>query len=133
MNFQKITNKKLYHEYTKRHLALANTLSDGAGTKNDHNEYYVLGLIIDDYHRSQTNPFADLTPVDFLKHVMEENGYSGYKIYKEIGISQSVISDILNYKRGFSKDVIRKLSEKFNVPQEAFLKDYELTGKKERV
>jgi len=31
--------------------------------------------------------------------------------------SQSVISDIINYKRGFSKDVIRKLENKFGIAQ----------------
>ncbi len=64
---------------------------------------------------------------------MEENAYSGYKLSKDLGISQSVISDIINYKRGFSKDLIRKLSAKFGVGQASFLKQYELIGKDSNV
>ena len=41
-------------------------------------EYYILDLIIEDYHDKQTNPFETLTPVDLLKALMDEKGYSGY-------------------------------------------------------
>ena len=55
------------------------------------------------------------------------------KLCKELEISQSVISDIFHYKRGFSKDVIRKLANKFNVGEASFLKEYELFGKESNV
>jgi HTH-type transcriptional regulator/antitoxin HigA len=64
---------------------------------------------------------------------MDEYGYSGYKLSKELSIPQSTISDILNYRRGFSKDLIRKFASKFNLNQESFFKEYELINKASRV
>lgn len=129
MKYSEIVNKKQYSEYCDRHLELGNLLGKGKADADMKNEYYILDLIIEDYQRKQTNPFEKLTPVDLLKALMEENGYSGYKLSRELNISQSVISEILNYKRGFSKDVITKLSEKFKVGKDSFLKEYELIGK----
>lgn len=129
MKYSEIVNKKQYNEYCDRHLELGKLLGAGKGTTEMEGEYYILDLIIEDYHSKRNNPFEKLTPVDLLKALMDENGYSGYKLSKELSISQSVISDILNYKRGFSKDVINKLSKKFGVGKASFLKDYELIGK----
>lgn len=133
MKYSKIENKKQYREYCDRHLELGNILGAGKGNADMENEYYVIDLIIEDYHNSQTNPFEKLTPVDLLKALMKENGYSGYKLSRELKISQSVISDIVNYKRGFSKDVIRKIADKFGIGQQSFLKEYELIGKESNV
>ena len=43
-------------------------------------------------------------------------------------ISRGYVSDILNGKKGLSKDVIRKLAARFKVSQEAFNRPYKLTG-----
>jgi HTH-type transcriptional regulator/antitoxin HigA len=43
-----------------------------------------------------------------------------------LGISKSYVSEILNYKKGFSKSVIRLLSTYFKVSQEAFNRPYAL-------
>ena len=129
MKYSEIVNKKQYQEYCNIHLKLGKVLGSGKSNADMDREYYVLDLIIEDYQNKQTNPFEELTPVDLLKALMAEHGYTGYKLHKELGISQSVISDIINYKREFSKDVIRKLSDKFNIGKASFLKEYELTGR----
>lgn len=43
-----------------------------------------------------------------------------------LDISKGYVSDILNYKKGLSKEVIRKLAEFFKVSQEAFNRPYKL-------
>jgi HTH-type transcriptional regulator / antitoxin HigA len=133
MKYSEIENKEKYRAYCNQHMELGNLLGSGKGDEDMESEYYILDLIIEDYHRKQKNPFDNLTPVDLLKALMTENGYSGYKLSKELGISQSIISDILHYKRGFSKDMIRKLASKFGVGQQSFLKEYELIGKESNV
>ena len=133
MKYSKIENKKQYKEYLERHLELGNILSTKKGNKDMEGEYYILDLIIEDYHDNQTNPFDNLTPVDLLIALMKENDYTAYKLCKELAIPQSVISDIVNYKRGFSKDVMRKLAKKFGVGEQSFLKEYELIGKESSV
>lgn len=133
MKYSEILTKKQYDEYCKQHLELGKKLSAGIENDDMESDYYVLQLIIDDYSRKQNNPFDALTPVDLLKALMDEYGYSGYKLSKELSIPQSTISDILNYRRGFSKDLIRKFASKFNLNQESFFKEYELINKASRV
>lgn len=41
-----------------------------------------------------------------------------------LGVSKGLISDILNYKKGLSKEMIRLLSAEFKVSQEAFNRPY---------
>ena len=133
MKYSEILNKKQYGEYCKEHLELGRILSSGHGDADMENDFYVLHLIIEDYTRKQQSPFDKLTPVDLLKALMAEYGYSGYKLSKELNIPQSTISDILNYRRGFSKDLIRKFAEKFKLSQDSFLKEYELINKESHV
>lgn len=133
MKYSKIKNKKQYNEYCNRHLELGKVLGSGKGSADMKNEYYILDLIIEDYTSKQKNPFEKIEPVDLLKALMEEYGYSGYKLSKELKVPQSIISDILNYKRGFSKDLIRKFAEKFKLSPESFLKEYELINKESNV
>jgi HTH-type transcriptional regulator/antitoxin HigA len=133
MKYAEIVTKKQYDEYCKQHLELGKILSAGKGNDDTESDYYVLDLIIEDYTRKQKNPFDALTPVDLLKALMVQSGYSGYKLSKELSIPQSTISDILNYRRGFSKDLIRKFAHKFELSQESFLKEYELINKESHV
>jgi len=133
MKYSEIETKTQYKEYCNRHLELGNILSKGLGNEEIENEYYIIDLIIEDYHRKQKSPFDGLTPVDLLKALMNEYGYTGYKLSKELHVSQSVISDILHYKRGFSKDLIRKLAYKFGIGEHSFLKEYELIGRESNV
>ncbi len=42
------------------------------------------------------------------------------------GISKGYISDILHYKKGLSKELIRKLAVHFKVSQGAFNRPYKL-------
>ena len=43
-----------------------------------------------------------------------------------LNISKGYVSEFLNYKKGLSKEVIRKLSGYFKVSQEAFNRAYKL-------
>lgn len=126
MKYSEIINKKQYKEYCRRHLELGKILGAGKGNDDIESEYYILNLIIEDYTRKIKSPFAGLTPVDLLKALMKEHGYTGYKLSKELEIPQSILSDILNYKRGFSKELIRKFATKFGLSPESFFKEYDL-------
>ena len=45
-----------------------------------------------------------------------------------LNVSKGYISEILHYKKGLSKDVIRKLADHFKVSQEAFNRPYKLVS-----
>ena len=57
---------------------------------------------------------------------MNENKLKAVDLVKTLEISKSFMSDILNYRRGLSKDIIRKISDHFKMSQEAFNKPYKL-------
>jgi hypothetical protein len=48
-------------------------------------------------------------------------------------VSEGLVSDILKYKKGFSKESIRVLSEYFKVGQEAFNRPYSLKTQESRL
>lgn len=49
--------------------------------------------------------------------------YRNTSIYK---VSKDLVLDVLNYKKGFSKGVIRKLGNHFKLNQEAFNRSHAL-------
>ena len=57
---------------------------------------------------------------------MEERPLKSKDLVVILDVSKGYVSDILNYKKGLSKDVIRKLAEHFKVSQEAFNRPYKL-------
>jgi antitoxin component HigA of HigAB toxin-antitoxin module len=61
-------------------------------------------------------------PIERLVALMKTNKIRPSDLASAIHISQSVMSDILNYKMELSEDIISKLSEKFIVPPKTFHK-----------
>jgi HTH-type transcriptional regulator/antitoxin HigA len=58
---------------------------------------------------------------------MKENKLRATALAAELEFSKSLLSDILHYRRGFSREIIRKLSARFKVSQELFNRPYKLT------
>ncbi|OYX94200.1 MAG: transcriptional regulator, partial [Sphingobacteriia bacterium 35-40-5] len=67
-----------------------------------------------------------LDPVQLIQSLMEEHQLKAKDLVEILRISKGYVSDILNYKKGLSKDVIRKLAFHFKVSQEAFNRPYSL-------
>jgi len=78
-----------------------------------------------DEENSKSN---DIHPVEMLKTLMAMHDINNEELSKRTGIDKTVLSKILNYKKGFSKDVIRELATYFKVNQEAFNRPYSLVG-----
>jgi HTH-type transcriptional regulator/antitoxin HigA len=57
---------------------------------------------------------------------MKEHNLKAKDLASILEISKGYISDILHYKKGLSKEVIRKLADYFKVSQEAFNRPYKL-------
>jgi len=55
---------------------------------------------------------------------MKENGLKAVDLANQLGVSKSLISDILHYRRGFSREITRKLADRFKVSQELFNRPY---------
>lgn len=85
----------------------------------------LLTLLIEKWDEEH-NSFSDADPIEMLKYLMTENKLKAVDLAGILGISKSLMSDILNYRRGLSKEIIRKLSDHFKLSQETFNKPYKL-------
>lgn len=122
LKYKVIKTKKQYKEYTN---ILEELVFTKAKTKVTKEEIELLTLLIE-FWDNKHNPLDDFDPVQLLKYLMNENKISQTELTKILDISKGLVSEILNYKKGMSKDVIRKLANYFKVSQESFNRNYEL-------
>ena len=120
LKYSVIKSAEQYDSYCS---ALESLLELHSSEKNIGEEIELLELLIskyDDEHRSIR--FAN--PVELLKSLMDEHELKASDLVNILGVSKGLVSDILNYKKGFSKESIRKLSAYFKVSQEVFNRPY---------
>jgi len=117
-----IKSEEQYVEYCN----LLEDLSNESSTPINENRIELLELIIEKYNETQ---FAGRLkdPIIFLKELLDTHGISQQQLADELGVSKATMSLVFNYKRGLSKDVIRKLSKKFSIRQEVFNTPYRLS------
>lgn len=118
-----IKNKEQYFAYCNFLEALVDLADQNTAVED---EIDLLTLLIEKYDEEH-NSFAALDPIRLLKSFMEDHHLNATALSGILGISKGYVSDILNYKKGLSKDVIRKLSEYFKVRQDAFNRPYPLS------
>lgn len=87
----------------------------------------LLQVLIEKWDRDHST-FAEADPIESLCFLMKSHKIKSVQLAKDLGISPSLVSDILNYRRGLSKENIRKLSDRFAVSQELFNRPYPLTA-----
>jgi len=88
-------------------------------------EVDLLTLLIEKYDEEHTI-FKESDPVALLRSFMNDHKLKAQDMTGILGITKGYVSDILNYKKGLSKHVIRKLADHFKVRQEAFNRPYKL-------
>jgi len=122
--YKVIKTKKQYFDYCNQleELVVLKTKS-----KEQKDAIELLTLLIEKWD-DEHNTFTDANPIEILRYLMEENKLKSVEMATSLGISKSLFSDIINYRRGLSKEVIRKLSEQFKVSQELFNKPYKLVS-----
>lgn len=121
MNYTIIKTAKQYKEYSARVMKLASEKP----LKNVQDEIELLEMLIDKWEKEHFQS-KNMDPIQLLKYLMDNRNMAREELIGLLGISKSAVSQILNYKKGLSKDVIRKLSEFFKVSQEAFNRNYSL-------
>jgi HTH-type transcriptional regulator / antitoxin HigA len=92
-------------------------------TKEMKEKIELLTLLIEKWD-NEHNTLSSLDPVELLEYLMKENKISQIELAKFLGVSKGLVSEILSYKKGMSKEIIRKLASKFKLSQEAFNKEY---------
>ncbi len=118
-----IRNKAQYNQYCDQ----LETLLAQENNEALQDEIDLLTLLIEKYDEEH-NTFKESDPIMLLRSFMQDHHLKAQDIAEILGISKGYISDILNYKKGLSKEVIRKLAERFKVRQEAFNRPYKLVS-----
>jgi HTH-type transcriptional regulator / antitoxin HigA len=117
-----IKSRQQYDDYCK----VLEKLLEGNDKQEDlRDETELLTLLIEKWD-SEHSTINEADPVELLHFLMNENDLKAKDLVGILGVSKGLVSDILNYKKGISKDIIRILSKHFKVSQEAFNRPYRL-------
>ncbi|GAB4243629.1 MAG: hypothetical protein Tsb0034_21520 [Ekhidna sp.] len=122
LKYKVIKSRKQYDEYCQLLEQLA---SQDAITPEVEEEMELLTVLIEKYDQ-ENNTFDEVDPIQLLSSLMEDHNLKAKDLVAILGVSKGLVSDILNYKKGLSKEVIRKLAEHFSMNQEAFNRPYKL-------
>lgn len=88
-------------------------------------EIDLLTLLIEKWD-SEHNSLNDSDPIALLKSLIADHHLKAKDLAVILDLTKGSVSKILNYHKGLSKDIIRRLSEYFKVSQEAFNRPYKL-------
>ncbi len=128
MQTLKYTVIKTTTQYKTCCKILEQLLSNTKPSKAIRDEIELLTLLIEKYQQVHfSTPDAD--PVCLIRQLMAANHIKATELAALLGVSKGLMSDILHYKKGLSKLVIRKLSVHFKLNQEAFNRPYKLIVK----
>jgi len=93
---------------------------------SNRDEIELLTFLIEKWDQEH-NTFEDMDPVELLHTLMKEHKLKSKDLVTILNVSKGLVSDILHYKKGLSKEIIRALSAYFKISQEAFNRPYKLT------
>jgi len=86
----------------------------------------IIILLIEDYEK-RVRPIEAPDPIEFIQQVMEDRGLTRKDMESIIG-PRGRVSDILTKKRPLTLDMIRRLSEKMQLPTDILVRPYRTTG-----
>lgn len=122
LKYKVIKSKVQYRDYSN---SLEELVSSGLKDRDTKDEIALLTLLIEKWDAEHTG-FNDVDPVQLLHSLMDDHNMKAKDLVELLEISKGYVSDILNRKKGLSKDVIRKLAVHFKVSHEAFNRHYKL-------
>jgi len=122
LKYKIIKTDRQYNEYCNK---LEQLVMSSTTHKAVQDEIDLLTLLIEKYD-AEHNTFTELDPIALIHSLMGDKNMKARDLVSLLEMSKGYVSDILNYKKGLSKEIIRKLSNHFKIAQEAFNKPYKL-------
>jgi HTH-type transcriptional regulator / antitoxin HigA len=104
---------------------LEEILDSSKKTRSAKDDIELLTSLIEKYDQEH-NTFSDADPIELLKSLMKEHKMKSVELASLLKVSTDLVSDILSYKKGLSKETIQILTERFKLRQEAFNRPYKL-------
>jgi HTH-type transcriptional regulator/antitoxin HigA len=124
LKYKVIKSESQYDKYCD---LLEELLDSGSQSKSVNDEIELLTLLIEKWDEEHY-PFERLDPIEILKSLMKDHKMKAVDIAALVGVSEGLVSDMLNYKKGLSKETIRILANRFKLSQEAFNRPYKLVN-----
>jgi len=121
LKYKVIKTEDQYQEYVSYLEQLLGIVSD----ESIQEEIELLTLLIEKWDEEH-NSFELTDPIQLLHSLMAEHQLKNKDLVAILGVSKGLVSDILNYKKGLSKEIIRSLAKYFSLSQEAFNRSYKL-------
>ena len=104
---------------TERQLAAAQKVMDRLLAKGslDRGEAAYLDALSDlvASYEDRHHPIEPASDADMLRHLMEAKGVNQVEVHRATGIAKSTISEVLAGTKPFSRQIIRALSDYFDV------------------
>ena len=124
LKYTVIDSRKQYDHYCRLLEKLADHPA-AAESEPIQQEIELLTVLIEKWD-NEHNSFNDSDPVQLLKTLMADHQLKARDLVDIMGVSKGMVSSILNYRKGLSKESIRKLAGYFKLSQEAFNRPYKL-------
>jgi HTH-type transcriptional regulator / antitoxin HigA len=118
LKYKVISSKAQYSSYCNQ---LENLVF--ADSKETQDEIELLTLLIEKWDADH-NTFNESDPIRILHSLMESHHLKASDLVNILEVSKGYVSEILHYRKGLSKEVIRKLADRFKLTQEAFNRPY---------
>lgn len=122
LKYKVITSMNQYKEYCN---VLEKLIFSGSNDRNRKDEIALLTLLIERWDAEHISS-SELDPIQLPHSFIKDHNLKAKDLVNILEIGKGYVSDILNYKKGLSKEVIRKLANYFKVSQEAFNRPYKL-------
>lgn len=110
-----ITSARQHEEYL---FVMDKLASKENPTKEEEKYAEVLMTLIEAYEEDQ-HSIPDASPVEILRTLMDANDLRQKDLVPIFG-SESIVSEVLNKKRGLNKSHIEKLSKRFRISPAVF-------------
>lgn len=116
MNAFPIRNEEDLHRATE----LVDALWDAEPGTPEHDVLLVMAQLIDAYEAAHsTLPAAD--PIELLRFKLKETGWSQRELARRLGWGSGRVSEILSRKRRLTLELVRQLSQVFDLPPGALV------------
>ncbi len=122
LKYTVIKSESQYNTYCK---GLEDLLESNENSKDSGDEIELLTLLIEKWDADHST-LIEVNPIVMLHTLMHDHNLKAKDMVAILGVSKGLVSDILNYKKGLSKEIIRILSSYFKISQEAFNRPYKL-------
>src|SRR5688572_11826225 len=109
LKYTVIKTKTQYNQYCKK---LEQLLDTAPKAKSVRDEIDLVTVLIEKWDQDH-NTFEDMDPIQLLHSLMDDHNMKAKDLVDLLQVSKGYVSDILHYKKGLSKDVIRILSLRF--------------------